>query len=668
MMMERTSRMKHLLTSYGRTIIEMAHHRDDRDVHADNALRQMLEDLACAWDRPIQITVVPKQTDAGHPDFRVWDGAYQVIGYIVTTAPGTPRDHEADDAHLRHYRRTFPNLIVTDGDTFRLYRHGVERTCARITHPGHAEPSAEQIQHLAELFEEFLSWTLPSLVTAEDLARALARRTRFLRDVIRSDLAQGRGPVHEFYAAFQHTLIADLTEEQFADLFAQTITYSLFAARTRTQGPFNRTAASGLIRSTVDILREVVRFIAQGAPSPQMEVILDDIAAVLHAADMQAIRGQDTRQGMGHTLILHFYETFLADYDPETRKRCGVYYTPQPVVRYMVRAVHTLLKTRFGRADGLADPCVTLLDPAAGTLTFLAEAVRLAVQECTNTYGADANETLLRTHILPHFFAYEVLMAPSVIGQMAIGFLLESLGLPLRDGERFQVFLTNALDPESLRQTRISGLASCGDARPHTARFGTDESLLVVIGNPPYTRTSATRTRWVEQLLKTDMDGAQSYYTVDGKPLREKNTKWLHDDYVAFLRLAQWDVQRAGRGVVAMITPHSYLDNPTFRGMRQSLLKTFDEIYILDLHGNSLKRETAPDGSPDENVFDIRQGVAIALMVKHGDPQQRGVYYAHLYGRREDKYAWLDSHDFFTASSSSVLPNHHPPSSPSTVL
>ncbi len=615
--------------SYLTSIADLTMRGDAREESYYSELKTLLESIAQSQGRAIQVTVLPKKTDAGNPDFRVWDGSHQVVGYIEAKAPGVKLDQVEVSEQLQRYRHTFPNLILTDFYEFRLYCNGVLLKHALLARPFIAKtlktaPPVEQVKELTQLFEIFFSFALPRSFTAEDLARELARRTRFLRDdVIRPELAeqvkQKRGALYGFYEAFQKHLIAGLTEAQFADLYAQTITYGLFAARTRTQEQFNRLAAYALIPVTIGILRDVFQFISLGKPSRQMEIIVDDIAAVLNAANVQDILKQYDLQGRGDDPILHFYETFLAEYDPETRERRGVYYTPQPVVRYIVRAVHDLLKTRFGLANGLADECVTLLDPAAGTLTFPAEAVQLAFQEFTNTYGTGAKGNFLRKHILPHFYAFELLMAPYAIGHMKIGFLLEALGIPLQNGERFQFYLTNALEMEDLQQIAIPGLSSLAEESHHAARIKKEEPILVIIGNPPYSGISANQNKWTEQLLKTDLDGAQSYYTVDGKPLGQKNPRWLQDDYVKFLRFAQWKIQRAGRGIVAMITNHGYLDNTTFCGMRQSLLKTFDEIYILDLHGNSLKRETAPDGGPDENVFDIRQGVAIALFVKYGN-------------------------------------------------
>jgi type I restriction-modification system DNA methylase subunit len=613
-------------------------------------LKALLEKLAEELNQPLQVTILPKKTEAGSPDFRIWDGAYRVIGYIEAKAPGTNLDVVARSEQLQRYRATFPNLLLTDFYEFRLYRQGeclkqVQIGRWQIARRAGARPPTENIDPFRQLIAHFFGFVLPPLLTAEELARQLARRTRFLRDeVILPEIAQKQKALWGFYEAFQKYLVADLKEADFADLYAQTLTYGLFAARMRAQGDhFNRRLAHDLIPPTIGILRDIFRYISLGDPSPQMETLIDDIAAVLRAADVQAILQAYQAQGKGDDPILHFYETFLAEYDPGTRERRGVYYTPQAVVQYIVRGVHALLRARFGYTYGLADEGVTLLDPAAGTCTFLAEAIRVAFTEYTRLLGQGLKDTLLRRHILPHFFGFELLMAPYAIGHLQISLLLQELGIPLPEGERFQLYLTNALDMESLQQATLPGLASLSEESYHAAKVKKQEPILVILGNPPYSGHSANKGLW-EKELKEDYDGLPSYYKVDNRPLGEKNPKWLQDDYVKFLRFAQWKIHKAGRGIVAMITNHSYLDNPTFRGMRQSLLQTFDEIYILDLHGNSLKRETTPSGGLDENVFDIRQGVAIGFFVKHGNPEKRGVFHADLYGRREDKYTWLTQH------------------------
>jgi type I restriction-modification system DNA methylase subunit len=625
-------------------------------------LKALLEKLAEELNQPLQVTILPKKTEAGSPDFRIWDGAYRVIGYIEAKAPGTNLDVVERSEQLQRYRATFPNLLLTDFYEFRFYRQGeclkqVQIGRWQIARRAGARPPTENIDPFRQLIAHFFGFVLPPLLTAEELARQLARRTRFLRDeVILPEIAQKQKALWGFYEAFQKYLVADLKEADFADLYAQTLTYGLFAARMRAHGDhFNRRLAHDLIPPTIGILRDIFRYISLGDPSPQMETLIDDIAAVLRAADVQAILQAYQAQGKGDDPILHFYETFLAEYDPGTRERRGVYYTPQAVVQYIVRGVHALLRARFGYTYGLADEGVTLLDPAAGTCTFLAEAIRVAFTEYTRLLGQGLKDTLLRRHILPHFFGFELLMAPYAIGHLQISLLLQELGIPLPEGERFQLYLTNALDMESLQQATLPGLASLSEESYHAAKVKKQEPILVILGNPPYSGHSANKGLW-EKELKEDYDGLPSYYKVDGRPLGEKNPKWLQDDYVKFLRFAQWKIHKAGRGIVAMITNHSYLDNPTFRGMRQSLLQTFDEIYILDLHGNSLKRETTPSGGLDENVFDIRQGVAIGFFVKHGNPEKRGVYHADLYGRREDKYAWLTQHTLYNTPFQPIQP------------
>ena len=249
-------------------------------------------------------------------------------------------------------------------------------------------------------------------------------------------------------------------------------------------------------------------------------------------------------------------------------------------MKYIVRSVHSLLKTRFGLRDGLADPSVTVLDPAAGTLTFPAEAIRLAVEEYVGKYGQGGKQGFIRNQILKNFYALELMMAPYAIGHMKISYLLESLGYQLQGDDSFQLYLTNTLEMEEIEQISIPGVSALS-VESRLAGKVKREPIMVIMGNPPYSGISANKNAWTEKLLKTDVDGAQGYYTVDDKPLGERNPKMLQDDYVKFLRFAQWKIHKAGKGVVAMITNHAYLDNPTFRGMRQSLLKTFDEILSL---------------------------------------------------------------------------------------
>lgn len=646
-------------------------------------LEKLLKDFAQeAKFKNIDVTVLPKQTDAGNPDFRVWDGKNHVTGYIEAKDPSVRNlDHIEETDQLKRYLTTFPNVILTNFYEFRLYRDGELIAQTQIGRPTIARqlktvPPVENEIAFFDLLNKFFSFSLPHVKDAKKLALELAKRTRFLRDEVVAieleeeqkwnSLSSGKGKkaILGFYEAFKKYLIASLTEKQFADLYSQTLTYGLFAARTRANDEFNRELAFTFIPNTIGILKDVFRFISLGDPPKSLQIIIEDITEVLKVTDVKKILHDYYTEGKGKDPIIHFYETFLTAYDPSIREKRGVYYTPEPVVGYIVRSINQILKTHFDLYDGLANENVTLLDPAGGTLTFPAEAIKIAVEEYSSNYGEGGVDIqLLRGQILQNFYSFELMMAPYAIGHLKMGFLFEELGYPLKEDERFKLYLTNTLETEDLEQISIPGLSSLSEESHLAAEVKKNQPVLVIVGNPPYSGISSNKNDWTEKLLKEDLDGAQSYYKVDDEPLGEKKL-WLQDDYVKFLRFAQWKIHKAGFGIVGMITNHSYLDNPTFRGMRQSLMNTFDEIYILDLHGNSNKKETTPKGGKDENVFDIRQGVAIALFIKkkliveeaistRAPEIVRGiiplktpakVFHSELFGLREEKYNWLSKH------------------------
>ena len=395
---------------------------------------------------------------------------------------------------------------------------------------------------------------------------------------------------------------------------------------------------------------------------------MDDLALLLARADMSAILADFGRRTRREDPVVHFYEDFLAAYDPAMRELRGVYYTPEPVVSYIVRSVDRLLRDRFGLADGLADtaraadgdgegPRVLILDPAAGTGTFLREAVATVRGTIEGKGLGGAWEGYVREHLLPRLFGFELLMAPYAVCHLKLAIEIggEDGGFALPDGERLNVFLTNSLEEAHEASHGPMFAAEIAREAREADAVKRDRPVMVVLGNPPYSGHSANKGPWIRDLLRGRVEGSPAdYFSVGGQPLGERNPKWLNDDYVKFIRFAQWRIERTGEGVLGFVTNHSYLDNPTFRGMRRSLMETFDEIRLLDLHGNSKKRERAPGGGPDENVFDIQQGVAIGLFVKRagGGGAPARVYHADLHGVRETdedgdggKYGWLAAND-----------------------
>jgi len=660
--------LKELLEQYLKNLTNTFQRGDAREESYYANLDELIKKTAAFLKvKNIDVTMLPKKTEAGNPDFRIWDGKNHITGYIEAKDPSTANlDYIEGTEQLKRYCDTFPNVILTNFYEFRLYRGGQRIAQAMIGRSFiakqlHTPPPAENCDQFKDLFETFFSFSLPKIKSARSLAIELAKRTRFLCDEviaveIEEDGTKGQKQIIGVFEAFKKYLIGTLTERQFADLYAQTITYGLFAARTRANGEFNRRLAFDYIPNTIGILRDVFRFISLEEPPKSLQIIVEDIAELLHVTDVKKILHEYYSTGKGKDPIIHFYETFLSTYDPEIRERRGVYYTPEAVVSYIVRSIHSILKTHFGLSDGLASPEVKLLDPAGGTLTFPAAAIHLAAKEYITKYGEGGLHHWIKNHILQDFYAFELMMAPYAIGHLKIGFILDELSYNLADDERFKLYLTNTLEMEEIKQISIPGVSSLSEESHLAGEVKKEQPILVILGNPPYSGISSNVNEWTEKLLKEDIDGCQSYYKVDGEPLGEKNPKWLQDDYVKFLRFAQWKIQKSGFGIVGMITNHSYLDNPTFRGMRQSLMKTFDEIYILDLHGNSLKRETTPEGGKDENVFDIRQGVAIALFVRNKEQKDSKIYHADLYGLRQEKYDWLDQNEFLKENYLPVKP------------
>ena len=650
--------LKDILVTYLNDLQKIINRGDAREESFYHCLKDMIDAYAkLSKINKCEVSILPKSTDAGNPDFRIWDGKAHITGYIEAKKPETFNlDPIAVSEQLKRYLGTFPNVLLTNFYEFRLYQHGQLVDSVTIASPinatqMHITPPVSHVEELSALLNRYFSFSLPAITDPKALANALAKRTRFLRDeIIALELAeeakQGKKVLLSFYGSFKKLLINNLTIEQFADLYAQTLAYGIFAARTRSEGEFNRELIYKYIPGTLGILKSIFRFISLEEPPKALSVLIEDIADILFNTDIQKILHRFYSEGKGTDPIVHFYETFLSEYDPKLREKRGVYYTPEPVVRYIVRSIHSILKSHFGKADGLASDDVTILDPAAGTLTFPAEAIKLAIEEHKDKYGSGGTHRLIKEHILPHFYAIELMMAPYTVGHLKISYLLAEQDYELSEDERFKLYLSNTLEPDTPEQISLPIAHDISDECAMANKVKHQEPILVIMGNPPYSGASENSNAWTEKLLKTELDGAQSYYTVDGNPLGEKNPKWLQDDYVKFLRFAQWKIHKAGKGIVGMITNHGYLDNPTFRGMRQSLMHTFDEIYVLDLHGNTKKKESSPDGSKDENVFDIQQGTAIILMVKGVDTKKKRVSHHELFGLRQFKYDWLDGNLF----------------------
>ncbi len=676
------------------------------------AFERLIETLA----PNITATNEPKRIACGAPDFsltRADPSGPRTIGHVEAKDIGVSLTETLRTNQLTRYLASLDNLVLTDYLEFRWFvrreNQMEHRMTARLASVGAGHKlawDAEGAARVGELLVAMLGQQAPDITSPDDLARRMARMSHMIRDVtldtLRSagsefgeQVAAARGELTDLYETFKQTLLPDLNDEGFSDMFAQTLAYGLFAAR------YNHTGAHSFTRR--DASREIprsnpfLRRLFAAIESPDLEDapyigFVDDLAQLLATTDMAAVLRDFGKRTRTEDPIVHFYEPFLQAYDPHLRDLRGVYYTPEPVVSYIVRSVDALLKRDFGLPEGLASSdtiggqSVVLLDPACGTGTFLSSVVNLIRERFRTRNNAGAWAAYVRERLLPRIFGFELLMAPYAMAHLRLGMQLAGLDLPeserarwafaAGDQDRLGVYLTNTLDQAAKTSEHLFRGQFITDEANAAARVKRDTPVMVALGNPPYSGHSANNSDWIMALLRgEDLTNTQgdtplargkgrptdNYFMVDGAPLGERNPKWLNDDYVKFIRFAQWRIERSGHGVLAFVTNHGYLDNPTFRGMRQSLMRTFDEIYLLDLHGNSKKKERTPEGGKDENVFDIQQGVAVGIFVRRQGGAATGdrhavVRHAHLWGERGAKYDWLAAHDAETTPWVEVAP------------
>ena len=661
------------------------------DVAGEHAYRPALHRLLESADTGLIAVNDPARTEIGMPDFVVLRKQGNIpIGIVEAKDIGNQLSRTEKTPQLKRYM-AHSNLILTNYLEFRWYVNGEKRETVRIAKVAKGKVVRMQKNYgdLSDLLRRFAQQTTQSVNSAKELAERLADSAQQIAFYIKQDLkSSDPTPALENQRfAFEKVLLPDLDDAKFADMFAQTLAYGLFAARVNHSddlAAFHLDGAAREIPKTNPFLRKLFHHNSFDLGN-RLAWLVEEIVEVLRHSDMDSILAHFGRRTGQTDPVLHFYETFLSAYDPRLREKRGVYYTPEPVVKYIVRSVDHILKTRFDRASGLADEGTLILDPATGTGTFL----YFVIEQIKEAFAGQRGlwKSYVENHLLPRVFGFELLMAPYTVAHMKLSLQLKEAGYEFKEDERLGIYLTNTLEeaveaPEALFASFIAEEANAA------AEIKREKPIMVVLGNPPYSGHSANRSEKVldKEALATQeglrrrqqAQGPQpprprkvktfigklleDYKKVGGKPLGERNSKWLQDDYVKFIRFGQWRVERTGYGVLAFITNHGYLDNPTFRGMRKSLLRTFSEIYILDLHGNTNKSEVSPDGSRDANVFDIRTGVSISILIKTDSNSHDAIVYHHeIWGSREKKYGWLNYYCLATAPSKNIqpLPPHY---------
>ncbi|MDE2951088.1 MAG: N-6 DNA methylase [Chloroflexota bacterium] len=603
----------------------------------EHAYRPALKKLLESADTGLNAVNDPARTEIGMPDFVVLRQPGNVpIGIVEAKDIGNSLSRTEKTQQIKRYQ-AHGNLILTNYLEFRWYVNGERIETVRIARvkDGKITRISTAYGDLAELLRRFCQQSAHSVNSAQELAQRLARSAQLIAHFIERDLksAAPTSNLQNQMSAFQKTLLPGLDIASFSDMYAQTLAYGLFASRVNYLGDpkrFSLRNAADDIPRTNPFLRQLFhhsRFDLGG----RLSWLTESLVEILRHTDMDSILAHFGRRTSQSDPVVHFYETFLAAYNPSLRERRGVYYTPEPVVSYIVRSVDHILKTRFNRPLGLADENTLILDPAAGTGTFLYFVIEQIKEAFTGQQGLW--KSYVEKHLLPRVFGFELLMAPYTVAHMNLSLQLKEAGYEFKDDERLGIYLTNTLE-EAKKAPELPFAEFISAEANEAAAIKRDKPIMVVLGNPPYSGHSANKGQWISKLVR-------DYYFVDGLPIGERNPKWLQDDYVKFIRFGQWRIEQTGEGVLAFITNNSYLDAPTFRGMRQNLLKAFNSIYILNLHGSS-KRNSSPDGQIDENVFDIQQGVSIVCLIKErGNSNNATVFYHELWGNHSKKYSWL---------------------------
>lgn len=638
----------------------------------EHSYRPALYALFQSIDANLTVINEPKQSEGGMPDFM-----FQRDGVPIGWAEA--KDIDKDVIKLKgysvdqrkRYEAAYPNLIYTNGVDFEFIRDGEQVHFVSIAEfqPG-LPPLSDNFEELERQLKLFAEQKPISIKSASKLAEVMAAKAAIIKDEVGLALKEDpefRSALGGQFKSFKANLLPHMTPDEFADIYAETITYGMFAARLHDEvlETFSRQEALEKLPASNPFLKGLFEYVAGPALPKRLTYIVDDLVQVMRASDPQSLFRDFGKFTARNDPFIHFYEDFLAAYNPKKRKSRGVWYTPEPVVDFIVRAVDDVLKTEFGLADGLADTSkvtvdwdtgqndkkgkpvtekrevhrVQILDPATGTGTFLAKAVQL-ISDRVKARAPAKWSGYVEQELMPRLHGFELLMASYAMCHMKLDMQLTQSGYKSsKTPPRLSVWLTNSLEPAE-RDVRDLFFHQLAEEARGASEVKRQTPIMCVIGNPPYSGISQNNGQWITDLI-------EDYKYVDGEHFGERK-HWLQDDYVKFIRMAEHTIaQNPSGGILGFITNHGYLDNPTFRGMRWHLLRTFDSVYVLNLHGNSNRQETCPDGASDKNVFDIKQGVALIVAVRRSENQTENglarVFHADVWGSRKAKETTLRS-------------------------
>ncbi len=644
-----------------RQFIEKISTRLKSGISREHSYRGDLETLIRELVKGVEITNEPANvTDCGNPDYVITKGKIP-IGYIEAKDIGKDLNGKQYKEQFDRYKKALDNLIITDYVRFQFFQNGKLIHEIRIgeIENNTVKPLADNFAEFENLIRNFCDHIGQTIKSSKKLAEMMASKARLLQNILERAITsdeetQENTSLKGQYDTFRSILIHDLKPNEFSDIYAQTLAYGMFAARLHdtTLDDFSRQEASELIPKSNPFLRKLFGYVAGPDIDERIMRTVDNLAEVFRATNVELLLKNFGKSTQTDDPIIHFYETFLAEYDPKLRKARGVWYTPEPVVNFIVRAVDDILKLEFNLPQGLADTSKTkikvpvqgrkkllekevhkvqILDPAAGTGTFLAGVVKYIYSQRFEAMQG-AWSSYVDEHLIPRLNGFELLMASYAMAHLKLDMLLRKTRYKTTKNQRFNIYLTNSLEEHHPDTGTLfsAWLSTEANEANHIKR---DTPVMCVIGNPPYSVSSSNKSKWIGALL-------QDYK----KDLNERNIQPLSDDYIKFIRYGQYFINKNGEGILAYISNNSFIDGIIHRQMRKDLLETFDNIYILDLHGNSRKKERSPDGSVDQNVFDIMQGVSVNIFVKKTKSKKLGqIKHFNLYGKRDVKYNFLNA-------------------------
>lgn len=652
------------MTNFHNYLEEIAKVKDELEHSGRTFLQNLLTDFTDSHQINIIHESKRDKQGRGAPDFKFLFNDTE-IGYLENKKIGEDLDEVLKSDQIRKYKTLTDNLILTDYLRWIwIYQDEIIkdiRLCEKsLFEQKTITLNQQNCQDLTALINDFLSQKPQEITRAKDLAEKLAQPTKTIREELvlatTEDATNNKNQeLKGLLKVFKENISEKITAQEFADAFAQTLTYSLFLTKLSLQNPNQKLLLNNIsshIPQSFALIKDILKFIQVLDKYLNLKPYIERILHIVNNINsFELAKDLKFTQDEEKDPYIYFYEDFLKAYDPQIRVDAGVYYTPEPVVVSIVNNIHNLLKTDFNLTEGLADNSVKILDFACGTGTFLFQIYNQILAEIPP--ASLKRKNLIKNHILKNIYGFELLIPAYCVSHLKLSqYLKENANYSLENDDRIGVYLTNTLEnrPESYQTAMQWIIPEIANEGKSAQEIKENNDIIVITGNPPYNGTSQNNFKYIQELIKP-------YFPND--EIKEKNPKWLQDDYVKFIRFAENKIANAKKGIVGVITSHSFIDNPTFRAMRKHLMGTFDKIYIIDLHGNTKKKEKCPDGTADQNVFDIQQGVAISFFVKNPaiKTAEKGIYHLDIFGKRKPKFAQISEIDLTKTAFSKINPS-----------